>query len=183
MCVPSFKLIAFENIVLKKVQHLLLFVTFLCISYFVVFQLIGSFPCNKLTVGPIALKFGMPLGDPFVTAYAAVTGGISLHVRTCRPRFCISGTAWPIGFNFGVWVGGHELGAEHKSWVEYSARAHVHTALLYLRNGLTDCVQIWYVGWGSLSRYIRAFHKSWVGWGISARAHVHLPHLRISGSD
>ena len=33
-----------------------------------------------------------------------------------------------------------------------SARAHVHTALLYLRNGLTDCVQIWYVGWRSLSK-------------------------------
>ena len=32
-----------------------------------------------------------------------------------------------------------------------SARAHVHIALLYLRNGLTDCVQIWYVGWRSLS--------------------------------
>ena len=26
------------------------------------------------------------------------------------------------------------------------------TALLYLRNGLTDCVQIWYVGWGSLTK-------------------------------
>ena len=79
-------------------------------------------------------------------------GGVSLHVRTCRPRFCISGTAWPIGFNFGVCVGGHELGAQHKplGW-SISARAHVHTALLYLRNGLTDCVQIWYVGWGSLS--------------------------------
>ena len=45
--------------------------------------------------------------------------GVSLHVRTCRPRFCISGTARPIGFNFGVWVGGHELGALHKSWVGY----------------------------------------------------------------
>ena len=36
------------------------------------------------------------------------------------------------------------------------SRAHVqrcpHTALLYLRNGLTDCVQIWYVGWGSLTK-------------------------------
>ena len=32
-----------------------------------------------------------------------------------------------------------------------SARAHVHTALLYLRNGSTDGVQIWYVGWRSLS--------------------------------
>ena len=36
-------------------------------------------------------------------------GGVSLHVRTCRPRFCISGTARPIGLNFGVWVGVHEL--------------------------------------------------------------------------
>ena len=99
------------------------------------------------------------LGDPLVTAYAVVTGGVSLHVhtallylrngsadwvqfwyvswgswtrclthvmggvslhvRTCRPRFCISGTARPIGFNFGVWDGGHELGASHKSWVGY----------------------------------------------------------------
>ena len=32
-----------------------------------------------------------------------------------------------------------------------SARAHVHIALLYLRNGSTDCVKIWYVGWRSLS--------------------------------
>ena len=42
------------------------------------------------------------LGDPLVTAYAVVTGAVSLHVRTCTPRFCISGTARPIGFNFGV---------------------------------------------------------------------------------
>ena len=26
------------------------------------------------------------------------------HVRTCRPRFCISGTAWPIKVNFVVWL-------------------------------------------------------------------------------
>ena len=44
------------------------------------------------------------LGNPLVTAYAVVTDGVSLHVRTCRPRFCISGTAWPIEFNFGAWV-------------------------------------------------------------------------------
>ena len=42
------------------------------------------------------------LGDPLVTAYAVVTGVVSLHVRTCTLRFCISGTARPIGFNFGV---------------------------------------------------------------------------------
>ena len=46
------------------------------------------------------------LGDPLFTAYAVVTGGVSLHVRTCRdtltPRFCISETAWPIVFKFGM---------------------------------------------------------------------------------
>ena len=59
------------------------------------------------------------LGDPLVTAYAVVTGGVSLHVRTCRPRFCISGTAWPIEFNFGVWISSPYLSAFHKSWVGY----------------------------------------------------------------
>ena len=85
------------------------------------------------------------LGNPLVTAYVVVTDGISLHVSTCTPRFCISQTARPIEFHFGVRFGGHELGAYHMSWVGISARAHVHTALLYLRNGSTDCVQIWYV--------------------------------------
>ena len=37
------------------------------------------------------------IGVPLVTAYAVVTGGVSLHVRTCRDtptqRFCISETA------------------------------------------------------------------------------------------
>ena len=42
------------------------------------------------------------LGDPLVTAYAVVKGGVSQHVRTCTPRFCILGTAQPIVFNFGV---------------------------------------------------------------------------------
>ena len=51
------------------------------------------------------------LGDPLVTAYPVVTGGVSPHVRTCRDapasRFCISETAWPIVFKFGMWVEGH----------------------------------------------------------------------------
>ena len=50
-------------------------------------------------------------GALLVTAYAVVTGGAYMHLRTCKPRFCISITAWPIRFNFGVWLGGHELGA------------------------------------------------------------------------
>ena len=55
------------------------------------------------------------LGDPLVTAYAVVTDGVSLHVRTCTPRFYISQTARPIEFNFGVRVRDHELGAYHMS--------------------------------------------------------------------
>ena len=51
------------------------------------------------------------IGALLVAVHAVVTGGVYLHVRTCRPRFCISGTAWPIEFNFGVRIGGHELGA------------------------------------------------------------------------
>ena len=51
------------------------------------------------------------LGNPLVTAYAVVTGGVPLHARTCRdtptPRFCISETAWSTVFKFGMWVGGH----------------------------------------------------------------------------
>ena len=104
-------------------------------------------------------------------------GGVSLHVRTCRPRFCISGTAWPIGFNFGVCVGGHELGAQHKSWVEYlctCARAH-HASLsqeqfdrlcsnLVGGLGVTKCVLSTSHGWG----------------GISACAHVHAPPISVS---
>ena len=33
-----------------------------------------------------------------------------------------------------------------------SAHAHVHTALLYLRNGSADCVPIWCVGLESLPK-------------------------------
>ena len=51
------------------------------------------------------------LGDPLVTAYAVVTGEVSVRMRTYRdtptPRFCISETAWPIVLKFGMCVGGH----------------------------------------------------------------------------
>ena len=59
------------------------------------------------------------LGNPLATAYAVVADGASLHVRTCTPRFCISQTARPIVFKFGVWVSGYYLSAFHKSWVGY----------------------------------------------------------------
>ena len=71
------------------------------------------------------------LGNPLATAYAVVTDGVSLHVRTCTPRFCISQTARPIVFKFGVWVSSHHPSAFHKSWAGWgiSARAHVHPHL------------------------------------------------------
>ena len=47
------------------------------------------------------------IGVPLVAVHAIVMGGVSLHVPTCTPCFCISGTAWPIVFKFGVWVGDH----------------------------------------------------------------------------
>ena len=59
------------------------------------------------------------LGNSLVTAYAVVTGGVSLHVRTCTPRFCISQTARPIVFKIGVWVSSHYLSAFQKSWAGY----------------------------------------------------------------
>ena len=59
------------------------------------------------------------LGNPLATAYAVVTDGVSLHVRTCTPRFCISQTARPIVFKFGVQVSSHYQSAFHKSWGGY----------------------------------------------------------------
>ena len=59
------------------------------------------------------------LGSLLATAYAVVTDGVSLHVRTCTPCFCISQTARPVAFKFGVRVSSHYLSAFHKSWVEY----------------------------------------------------------------
>ena len=70
-------------------------------------------------------------------SFPQVMGWVSLHVRTCRPRF-----------------------------------------YRYLRNGLTDCVQIWYVGWRSLSTW---FPQVMSGVGhlcTSARAPPS-PYLRI----
>ena len=57
------------------------------------------------------------IGVPLVVVHAVIAGGVSLHVRMCTPRFCISGTARPIVFKFGVWVGGHYRSAFHNSWV------------------------------------------------------------------
>ena len=80
------------------------------------------------------------------------------YLRGCHKcsACCISVTAGPIALKFGMHLGAisYSLCSSH-GW-GISARAHVqrypHTALMYLGNGLVDCVQIWYVGWGSLTK-------------------------------
>ena len=59
-----------------------------------------------------------------------------------------------------------------------SARAHVHTALLYLGNDLADCVQIWCVGRGSLTTCFPQV----IGW-VPLHVHTCTPHLLILGAD
>ena len=56
--------------------------------------------------------------------------GVSLHVRTCTPRFYISGTTWSIVFKFGVWVRGHKLRAFHKSMVGFLCTCTPHLFIL-----------------------------------------------------
>ena len=97
-----------------------------------------------------------------------VKGGVSLHVRTCRPHFCISGTARPIGFNFGVWDGGHELGASHKSWVGYlctCARAD-RTSVSQDRLGRL-CSNLVY-GFG-VTKYVLSTSHGWNGASLHMR--------------
>ena len=52
------------------------------------------------------------------------------------------------------------------------AREQVHTSLLYLGNGWTDCAQICYVSRDRYDMWLRQRN-----WGVSARAHVHTPPL------
>ena len=113
-----------------------------------------------------------------------VIDGVHLHVRMCAPLFhkcsacCFSVTVGPIAFKFDIHLDpiSYSLCSSH-GW-GISARAHVHTTLLYLRNALTDCVQIWYVGWRSL---IKCFPQFMGGVGhlcACARAPPS-PYLRI----
>ena len=66
----------------------------------------------SVTAGPIVLKFGVQQ-----CMQLSRVGYLCTCVPTCTPRFCISRTAWPIVFKFGVWVGGHYRSAFRKSWV------------------------------------------------------------------
>ena len=80
------------------------------------------------------------------------------YLRGCHKcsACCISVTDGPIALKFGMHLGPISYSLCNSHGWGISAHAHVqrlpHTALLYLGNGLTDCVQIWYVGWGSLTK-------------------------------
>ena len=102
------------------------------------------------------------LGNPLVTAYAVVTDGVSLHVRTCRPRFCISGTAWPIEFNF--WCVGFESIPKCFPQVMGWVSLHVRTCRpRFCISGTAWPIEFNFGVWVS-SPYLSAFHKSWVGY-------------------
>ena len=83
------------------------------------------------------------VGDPLVTAYAVIMVGVSMHVLTCRgtPHHRASVSRKRIGrlcsnLVCGLVVINQVPSTSH--WWSTSARAHVHTALLYLRNGSAD---------------------------------------------
>ena len=85
------------------------------------------------------------LGDPLATVYAVVTGGVSLHVRTCARAHRTSVSQERLGrlcsnLVCGLGVITYILSTSH-GWCT-SARAHVPTPPPYLKNRLTDCAKI-----------------------------------------
>ena len=113
------------------------------------------------------------LGDPLVTAYAAVTGGAAAVVFFCLMSvylvYSVIGGALiqalcasaPLFYYFFVLFMLYTdiihlfamfirlINIVMMMMMIISARAHVQTALLYLRNGSADWVQFWCVSWGS----------------------------------
>ena len=91
------------------------------------------------------------------------------NASTCTPRFCISGTAWPIVFKFSVWVRAinYVLSTSH-GWGA-SARAHVLTPFPYLGNRWAHWTGIWWV----VRDPVAVYASLWLG--TSARAHMHTP--------
>ena len=107
---------------------------------------------HKQTARPIDFKFGVWVSSHYLSAFHKSWVG---YLCTCARADRASVSQERLGRLSSILV--CELGVMNyvlktiHGW-GISARAHVHTAHLYLRNGLTDCVQIWYVGWRSLSK-------------------------------
>ena len=103
---------------------------------------------HSVTVGPIALKFGMHFETHSLQLMQQSQVG---YLCTCARADRASVSQERLGRLGSILV--RELGVMNKvlntshGW-SISARSHVQTALLYLRNGLADWVQFWCVSWG-----------------------------------
>ena len=89
---------------------------------------------------------------------------MAVHVRTCTPRFCISGTARPIVFKFGVWVWGHY----QTVGVSLHVRTSPHFRISWERLGRLCSNLVCRLG--AITEVLPISH----GWGESSRAHVPL---------
>ena len=104
---------------------------------------------------------------PVMARGACQTWGTMGAPKTLYLNNCT--TVGPIGLRLGIQLGtqrkfmsvGHFWGA--------SERAHVHTPLLYLENGWTDCAEIWHVASGQLVMWLP--HIYGVSLCTCARAH------------
>ena len=109
-------------------------------------------------------------------------GGAPLHVRTYTPRVCISGTARPIVFKFGVWVGviHYVLSKSYEwdmSWSRISPRAHVHTASVSQERLGRLCSNFKFGVWVGFIYYVLSTSHG----GISQYVHTCTPRFCISG--
>ena len=83
-------------------------------------------------------------------------------------------TAEPIGLRLCV--------ARHSTdnsclWVIFGVLQHVHTPLLYLENGWTDCAEIWHVASGQLVMWLPHVYG-----GVNMHVRTCTPHFYISGT-
>ena len=87
------------------------------------------------------------LGDPLVTAYAVVTGGVSMHVRTGTLRFCTYLRNGSADYDQ-IWCVGLESLPKCFTQVISWVLLHVRTCTRYLRISRTDrpIVLKFYVG-------------------------------------
>ena len=104
---------------------------------------------HSVTVVPIVLKFGMHLETNKLQLMQQSRVG---YLCTCARAHRVSVSQERLGRLSSILV--CELGVmdyvltTSHGW-GVSARAHVQTAFLYLRNGSADWAQFWCVGWGS----------------------------------
>ena len=92
-----------------------------------------------------------------------VMDGVSLHVHTCRPRFCISGTAWPIVFKFGMggWASLSTCFPQVRGGMGHLCTCARAPPSPCLRIRVANCTKIWCVAGDPI---VRDLQESEVGW-------------------